>query len=383
MLPPNLTMTELPTYLRSLNTLTTQRVRFTLMDLSHNVLRDIHPLALDGQVDFNDDDAADVVRTLQAGFFDPDHALELDTDAPTDGVAGMNRLVRVTVSHWVEPLDRWVSVSVFTGRPSVIGRDGEKVVLRAQDKACLHLRTAPADTIKKGTPVVKAIRDGLYAAGERFFRFPSTGSVKDRVTHDTAVGGRADEHQPWKVWRRLAHDAGLQLFYDGAGYAVLRPYPAGAPLATWSASSLTSNVQTETDLTAIRNRVIAHGHKKSVHTETAPASHPLSPRNLAVNGEPWVNAYHVDAPHLRGAALARHARRILVQQLTQGVSVKASVVPLFHLDPLDHCRIVKVEGAVSFNLHDASVALGPDGDMSIGAQRRVRRASAGRIGVAA
>jgi len=223
----------------------------------------------------------------------------------------------------------------------------------------------------------------MYAAGERFFRFPSTGSVRDRVTHDTAVGGRADEHQPWKVWRRLAHDAGLQLFYDGAGYAVLRPYPSGAPLATWTASSLTSNVQTETDLTSIRNRVIAHGHKKSVHTETAAASHPLSPRNLAVNGAPWVNAYHVDAPHLRGAALARFARRILAQQLTQGVSVKASVVPLFHLDPLDPCVIRKVEGAVSFSLHDASFPLGADGDASIGAQKRVRRASAGRIGVAA
>ena len=166
-MPPSLLPSEYPAYMRALSTQTEQRVWFTLMTLDHTVLRAIHPVALDGQVDFNDDDSADVLRRLQVGFYDPDHALRLDSDAPTDGVAGANRLIKATVAHKVEELGRWVPVDCFTGRPSVIARDGAKVTIQAQDKSCLFLRNRKTDTIKKGERVVTAIRNRLAHPGDK------------------------------------------------------------------------------------------------------------------------------------------------------------------------------------------------------------------------
>lgn len=378
-LPPDLHAADYPTYTAAMNTQTLQRTTFTWMDLAHTVLRDIHPIVLTGQVDFADDNAADVLTTLAAGFYDVDHALEVDSDSPSDGVAGMNRLIRATVSHYIDPLARWVSVPVFTGRPSVITRDGEQVTISAQDKACFHLRTVKAHKIDKGTPVIKAIHDGLYATGERFFRFPPTHSIPDRVSKDTTIGGPDTDHQPWKVWRKLAKDAGLQLYPDGAGYFVLRKYPTGTPLVTWDARNLTSNVVAETDLTEIHNQVIAHGHKKETFTATAKASHDLSPRNLAINDVPWTNTLHVDAPHLRGKALERFAYRHLAKALTEGVKVTGNVVPIFHAAPLDRARVTTRQGAVSFALRDATMPLESDADMPIGTQLHVPRAAVGLV----
>lgn len=383
MMPSGLLPSEMPAYLRGLNSQAAQRVTFTLMKLDHTVLRDLRPVALDGQVDFNDDGSADVLRRLQAGFFDPDHALHLDADSPTDGVAGMNRLIRVTVSHLIEELGRWVSVPVFTGRPSVIARDGAKVMVQAQDKACLHLRNAPIDYISRNTPVIAAIHDGLYAAGERFFRFPPVHSVPDKVLKHTVVGGPNDEHQPWKVWRKLAHDAGLQLYPDGAGYFVLRPYPYSDPTVTWDASNLTSNVQTETDLTTIRNRVVVNGHGHQVGRATAQAGEEFSPAHLAIGDENWVNIAFLDATNLRGHRLDKFATKQLAKVLTETTTVRMNVAPMFHLDPLDWCAVNLASGRLGFALREASLPLGDDSDMPIGSQKRVRSASAGRIGVAA
>lgn len=384
MWPPDLLAPQRAAYIRALHSQTAQVTTFSVLNLAHEIQRDIHPIALDGQVDLANDSEADILRTLQAGFFDPDHALRLDSDAPSAGVSGMNMLIRVTVSHYVDTLDRWVSTPLFTGRPSVIGRDGARVALQAQDKACLYLANCPGGKIRKGARVITAIHDVLYALGERFFRFPSATSVTDRVTKDTRYGGGDEDKQPWKVLRKLAHDAGLQLYPDPEGYMVLRPYPAGSPQITWDASTLTANVQTETDLTAIRNRVIATGHKGVKKTADLVASDKHSPRTLA-NGPaevPWVNAHYPSATNLRGAKLTAFAKRELTRVVTQGVNVRMSVVPVFHLEPLDRCAVLLAEGSEVFALQDASIPLGAESDMSVGSQKRVRNPSAGRIGVA-
>src|SRR4051812_8293389 len=162
MWPPDLAAADRRTYIRALHGQTAQVTRFVVTDLAHRVIRDIRPIALDGQVDINNDSSADVLRTLQAGFFDPDHALQQDTNSASDGVTGMDRLFRVTVSHYIEPLGRFVATPVFMGRPSVIGRDGARVIVQAQDKSCIYLANCPGGIIKKGARVVKAIHDVLY-----------------------------------------------------------------------------------------------------------------------------------------------------------------------------------------------------------------------------
>lgn len=384
MMPHTLSPADYLTYLQALNTQTAQRVSFTLMQLDHTPLHYLDPVALDGQVDFADPDADDqTLRSMQAGFFDPDHALYLDTDAPTDGVAGMNRLIRATVSHRVDALDKWVSVHAFTGRPAVVGRDGSRVTLQVHDKSALHLRTVPTSTIDKNTNIVKAIHDGLYAAGERFFRFPVAGSVKAKVLHDVPVGGPNEDRMPWKVWRKLARDAGLQLFYDGAGFAVLRRIPTGTPLVWFDATNVTSNLQTETDLTGVRNAVVANGHKKERDRVDAARSEEFSAFKLRVGSQNWVNLFYTDETDLRGKKLTAYAKSVLARKLTETTTVQASVAPLFHLDPLDRLGARLASGPLEFSLREASVPFSDGGDMSIGAKKRVRRAAAGRLGVAA
>lgn len=384
MWPPDLPTAQRPAYIRALHSQTAQVTTFTMLDLAHNVSRDLHPVALDGQVDINNDSEADVLRTMQAGFYDPDHVLHAGTDMPSDGSVAINMLVRATVSHYVDALGRWVSTPVFTGRPSVIGHEGgARWVLQAQDKACLYLVNCAGGKINKGTRVIQAITNVLRALGERFFRFPPVTSISNRVAKDIRFGGGDEDKQPWKVLRKIAHDAGLQLYFDPEGYACLRKYPTGSPQITWDASTMTAQVQTDIDLTAIKNRVIATGHKARTVANLA-ATHPFSPRSLA-NGPaavPWVNAHYASSPHLRGLKLAQFATRELDRVVTQGVSVRMSVVPVFHLEPLDRCAVILAEGSELFALQDASIPLGADSDMSIGSQKRVRNPKAGRIGVA-
>ena len=391
---PGFTAAEVAAYERALRTHAGVATTVQMMDLSHHLIASVTPVSLDGQVNVSENDG--VVRTLNMGFLDPDRALRLDGDVPSAGVAGMNRLIRVTQYVQVEELDRWLGVAVFTGRPSLLERDGDVVTVTAQSKECLHLHTVPGFTIRKGASVAGAIRYILAAAGETRFRIPS--GIPDRLPTAIQVGGQDTEQQPWTVARRLAASLGMQLFYDNWGFVVLRQFPqdyAWTLVEHGEDANTLSRVRTSTDLTSIRNRVVVIGHtteikgRKGVPSRSsrplvkvlhAPEDHPFSEQSLAVNGVPWIDAAYYDEPNLHTTSqVLRFGSAQLTRLLAESTHVQTTMVPIFHLDPMDLLQMRSATGTFGFRFRSGSIPLGASAEgMSVGWINTVRAASAGR-----
>lgn len=383
-----LTATERKAYFAALgsDTQVVQEVR--LLTLSHKLVATVTPVALDGQVNYTGASRG-VTRTLQVGFSDPDHAIALDSESPSAGVAGMNRLIQVRTHVLVPALDRWVACGTFVGRPSVLSRDGDVVTVEADSKECLHMRTIAAGHIKKGSNYVGSIKYLLRLSGETRFRLPT--GIKRRLSGNVHYGGTDSNRTPWHMACVLAGHLGYQLFYDGDGYACLRRPPA-TPAWTLTESgegaNLLTRVKRTTNLTTVRNRVVVTGRKgnkaftRVVDAHTYWPTHPFTARNLAVNGTSWYDAEYVDDPnlHTTGQAIT-YGRNRLKSLLTENTSVSANAIPVWHLEPGD--LVAMHAGGVSWNHRwsEASVPLGPaDEGMSVGFMQRVRSASAGRVG---
>lgn len=381
---------------KTLTTTADIRVQILQLDLSHNLVSTVDHAGIDGQVNIVEADQPGVVRTLQMGFIDFDRALRVDGSAPSAGVGGLDRLIRINVYARSEAAG-WLGGPAFTGRPNSIERDGDVVTLEAQSKECLHLNNVDAYTIRKGTVTVEAIRSILARNGETRFRFPA--GARARLPGNVTVGGPDDNFRPWLVAWRLARSLGLQLFYDVHGYACLRAYPASY---AWrlteqgTGANLLSRVKTNTDLTTVKNRVVVRGHtvptkkkkgKPAVKSKVvtgvavAPASHPLSAQTLAVNGKPWYNTAFYDEPNIHTAAAVKaFANARLSELLTLSTDVQTTMIPVWHLEPLDLLALRTAAGAVDFRLRDASIPLGPsETGMSVGYIQRVRSSSAGRL----
>lgn len=367
------------------NCLVTREVK--LLDLSHRLISSVTPVALDGQVNFTDGDT--VSRTLQMGFLDPDRALVLDGNAPSEGVAGLNRLIQVTMHVYVTELGRWVGCDVFTGRPSQVDRDGDTVTVEAQGKEILHLRATAEYTIPKGTYRAAAIRKILTNAGETRFRFPpnATGGKLPKALH---VGGREEIRQPWQVARRLARlmPGDYQLDYDGSGYAWLRKLTAARAhtlVEQGPGANLTGRVKTTTDMKTLRNRVIVTGKRESgaafsVDPIVAPASHPYSAQSLKIGSTPWYSTAFHDTSDLESKAeLRAFGNARLKEHLAQSVNVQGTAVPVWHLDPGDTIGLESTTASFDFRWTEGSVPLGVGGDMTVGYQWPVRSATAGTI----
>lgn len=356
-----------------------------LLTLSGRYMTALRPVGIDGQINFLNED---INRTLQLGLFDPDHRLHLDSAAPTDGALGLNRLIQIRHGLYVPSLAKWIWVDAFTGRPSVVDRDGDSIVIEAQGKECRHLRGVPSATIPKGIPVVRAIREGLQAAGEVRTAIPSATVIKTKVGKNTPIGGPNPENQPWKVWKRLAASAGCQLYMDGSGIPTLRRIPQ-KPSFTWTEDTILSRIKVGNDLTTIRNRVVASGAKKVRAVANANGSNPFSAKNLASGGVPWSNTEFFDNPGLTTNAKAQvFANQKLRELLTEQIDVSFDAIPVYHVNPGDVCRVEHPDGAFDFVFREgaAPIMASPgEGEqegfpMSIGTLKRVRRAAAGRIG---
>lgn len=367
------------------------RILVEQFDLSHNLLASLAPVQLDGQINVTGGETDTIARTLQMGFLDPDHTLVMDSDMPTDGVGGIDRLLRV--STYLRGRDHiWLGAPAATMRPSAFARNGDTVTVEAQSKECLHLRLVSPYTIPKGTPHVAAIRRILELGGETRFRFPPNTTMK--LAAAVTVGGPDETLMPWKVAWRLARDLGMQLYFDTTGYACLRKAPTAA---AWRLvqSGLGANMLTapriSVDMSEIRNRVVVTG--KTIATKRSksrtitspqalPASHPFSAQSLAQNGVPWYRTEFYTSDTLRSqGALDAFAKQQLTEWSTQKVSIEASALPVWHLMSNDLIEVHTANGEVyEQRLQSSSIPLGPsETGMTIGYEARVRSAAAGRI----
>lgn len=367
--------------------------RVSQLTLSHDLVCEVSTQFLDGQINIVDGGGDGVTRTLQAGFSDPDHTLRLDSDSPSAGVGGLDRLIQVQTAVRAFGWSSWLTAPSFLGRPSSVARDGDSVTIEVQDKACLHLKGVSPYTIPKRTNTVEAIRSILVRNGETRFRFPS--GTTYRMTFGVHIGGPDEDRQPWKVAVRLARSIGYQLYYDTLGFACLRLVPQAD---AWdlvehgpTANTLT-RVKLTTDLTRVRNRVVVtgrghpprRGHSSQVLTAVAvaPTAHPLSAESLATNGVAWHNTAFFDEPDIHTQADAdKFATARLNELLDEQTSVETTAMPAWHLEAKDRISLKTAKGdAVRFRLLDASFPLGPnESGMTIGYTQTVRSPAAGRL----
>lgn len=389
---PGLSSADSESYTRALLNGTQIYFRFLQMTLSHVLVNTLDTMKIDGQINVVDGTTDGVTRTLQMGFLDPDHALRLDSDSPSSGMGGVDRLVQVATFAFCPDVNRWIGAYAFTGRPSVLSRNGDTVTVEAQDKSCLHRNKVGAYTIAKNTNVVAAIRSILARNGEVRFRFPAGYAAKlPAVVH---VGGADDDRVPWKVAFRLAASIGLQLYFDNQGFACLRVLPM---TPTWTLretgdyANMLAKPAINTDLTTIKNRVVATGKTKPakkgakaknlIAEALPPITHPYHPAKLAQNGVAWVDTEYVDAPNLyTQAQLNARARAVLNEKLIQQVGFEGRAMPWWHSSARDYIDVQTGSGTFTTRLDNGSFPLGPSADgATIGFTWRVRSPSAGHL----
>jgi hypothetical protein len=392
-------------YTDSLNTDCEIAYQIHNLDLSHQLVASIEPVLLDGQLDYTGGDTDTVTQMCTLNFLDPDRTLRLDGTNPGAGVGGLDRLIQVKSYVRSELTDgRWIGAYAFTGRPSRVGRAGDTINLVAESKECLHLRGVDRAYVEKGSWVITAIKWILQKGGETRFRFPGVaafGKLPKRIYY----GGPDEAMQPWKVAWKLARGIGLQLFFDKTGFACLRKIPQ-SPM--WTVREQTtrdgranalSPINSDTDLTTLRNRVITRGMttppaakkgqpaqeaKPVVGGWTAPWTERNSPSALMQNGVPWSNTaeYDESTVHTKAQADAFSQARG-GELLTLQTGVQTTILPLWHADPMDLFRILANNGAdFLIRLLDGTAPIGPtDGNtgMTVGYNQKVRKATAGRL----
>lgn len=388
---PALSNADFNRYLDALGDHSLHRVSFTMMTLNHRIITSVRPLALDGQVNYHRG-AENWDRVLSASFLDPDHALGLDADAPTDGMGGTNRYLQVRHSVFVPALDQWVASHVITAWPGggVVKRDGDRMVVEAPDKMSRHMRHSTPGSIAGSRYVVVAIRELLELSGETRFRFPSPAQFGARLPKAVPFGGPEDDLMPGRVARRLAAEYGLELFYDGAGWAVLRRPPSGVAMRLREVEML-EPVSTTVDHTRMRNRVrvtaparVPKGKKpKSIMGFAGlPASHAYSPHTMGVNGKLWQNNEFVELSRVSSKArVDRVAAAILNNKSVQRDDLQITAMPFFHGEPGDLLVVDLGSGERTTRLREASLPLLPTGDgegMTIGWQKILRNPRVGR-----
>lgn len=357
------TTTERKAFEAALRRSHTRRITVSVTNLDGHVLSTLTPVLVDGQVVVDYD--AETTRAATLTFLDPSRALNFDTDSPDDGAVYADRMIRITYSVHVEALGRYVSVVIFHGPVTKLDRSGDVVNLEAQGKETLA-RGAIWRTLslKKGSFVTTAIKMLLHdRAGETRFSFVN---LPHRLPKTRSLDRYAEI---WATARSLAHSVNRQLYYDGAGTAILRAFPRSV-LYTFSdgtGGDVVGEVQVSYSLDDVKNVVVVVGGKPkgAKHrvraTATAPSSHPLSPARLGPSGNPRRLVEVMEDDSVRSVKAAKQrAHDLLDDRLREVVEVTFDALPVPHLDPGDLVRIKTEDFTTSFRLRRFSIPLGSD-----------------------
>ncbi len=329
----------------------------------HEPVAEVTAVTLPGaQFNFPGEDA-EVSRTLQLDLYDPDHALQLDSDSPADGAVYADRFVRVTQTIASPLLAVPASVYAFTGPLVQFKRNGDVVSVEAQGKEQRARTDVPSLVCQKGMYVVDTIEKIMVqACGESVGRLSFPSNLTEKIPNVVTVG-RVEELWPWTVCLKLARSIGKQLFYNGEGVLVLREAPA-APVFTFTPLG---PVAVEHDWSTVYNRVDVKG-RRTVSAIAQLITHPFSPSRMGRNGVDWQRTLFVSddkiATNVQAVTVANNE---LAKASSQDLKVQATVVPVWHLDPLDKGLV----GEHVVTLMDASVPLTGE-NMTIGETERVR-----------
>lgn len=352
-----------------------------LVDLMHRPIQDLSDMRTAGNVQVNATTEG-VTRSLSLDLYDPTDVLNLSSAEVT--TAGMNRMIEVTKGIYVEEMGAWADFPVFAGPISKPKRQGDVLVIEAQDKASMALDEGRTFVARKGWNAGTAIRKIMAdLLGETRFRIASTAT---RLGRDYAIGEGAS---PWSVVQAIARSLGWVAFYDAAGYLVCRPRSTTSvfTFAAGPQGSLLGGIEFGYWDRQIYNRVRIKGGKISkvqiIAIATVAAAHPLAPGKLGRSGKArFLTRTITDTSIKTFAAATALASRKVNELAVQQLSASGEAVPIWHLQEYDTVTVIDPDSGASVrtSLTEFTIPLTCAGTMALGyASRSARSRLAARV----
>lgn len=363
MIALGLNSTDLRLFNLSLSTHHSVRVTVQMLSLTHAYLGDLTSRLLDGQVNIDAD--AEVTRSATLQLNDPDHTLQLDSTAPTDGALFYDRMIRVVYSVKSELLPRWVDVPIFCGPITHMARTADVVNVECQGKEVLHLPPAVAwftHTYAKGWARAALVRTLMVDyAGESKFSIPAFGDKTSAAVNVTS------ESNLWAVVKAVNGSfATRHLFYDGRGVLVMRSTPKTSTYTfkTGPGGNITTVPQITYDLANVRNVVRVKGAipkgKKSPVTATVglPSTHPLNHYRMGRNGKPRALLEVVTDDNIKTTTDAKRVATARVNALArEAVDVQFDALVVPHLEPEDIYTLKTADVSMTARYKRATIPL--------------------------
>ncbi len=348
------------------------KIRVRLLDLNHNYLRDLTRNFVGGQVTI--DANAEVTRALDLTLFDPLGKIHIDPDSPHRTSVFIADMISIVYVVMTPDKSEVFEVPVFCGPIDRVDRDDMFLNVKCLGKESLSITNLwRARVFKKDqekTFVIKKILTELV--GETRL---SINDRKAKLPNDEKLS-RASK--PWKVAKKIASSMGLQLFYDGRGYATLRKRSRN-PVFTFTDRNMTSRPTMGYDLSTCINAVDVIGKKpkkakKKIHYRVvADRSHPLSPWRLGRGGVPRYLWTTIQDDGIRTLKEAKEVGdRTLHLGLLAAVTVKFDGLPEPRLQEGDICEVKSEVLSTKFPIKQMTIPLVAGDDATYGYLKRHR-----------
>jgi hypothetical protein len=351
--------------------------RVYVLDMNMQVKSEITRFLLDGHVDI--DAEADITRSAEVKLLDMDAGLDHDFDSPAEGGVLPTRMIRIVheIARFGGP---WAyAIPLFTGPVWKTDREGGILTIVGQGKESLSGKGIFYPwSASAGWKRTDLIRYALQRfTGEVNFKFPATSPTMGAAWAIAA----GDPLMP--ALRTVARNGGYNLFYDGMGYAVMRPMN-GPVVFTFDGTVATDMPNPSFSLEDLTNvvRVIGGAPKgyagKYTYEAFPDPAHPLHPANLAINGAPRYFPEIIEDDALNTVALVQGtAITVLNEGLTYSYDAEFSAKIIPFLEEMDRYRISTESMFGDRILKKMTIPLVGDGEMSVGYLSTSSRGPAG------
>lgn len=376
--------------LKRLNTLLTEphkvSVRVLLMNLEHNLLRDLTSVFMDGSVTM--DTSGDFSRSCEVNLVDPFQQLGLDPGDPSTAIFPTRML---QVWYDVAELDdsfTW-RIPLFTGPINKVSRNGIFLDVECMGKEMLASSNIWAGmTLPKGLNKRECIVKIMTQLGGESVNYMNISSTPGVLRDDLSVK-RSSDNTPWRQAKRLASSVNFQLYYNGLGILMGMPW-GGSEVFQFNENYLITPIQVDYNLEDLINAVqVTGGTPKGakdpvVARVVAIATHPLSPWALQRNGVPRFLPEFVEDDDLTTQDdVNDRAWTVLINHIFGGVTLAADSMVVPYLEEGDlvsyyttHLYAINRLNKFTIPLTGApTMALGYDARFTRGVLKRKRKKS--------
>lgn len=314
-------------------------VTIRILDTTHNYIADVSSMLVDGQVTF-DAGATDSDRSLDLTLLDPLKSVQLDPQSPSPVSLYVANMISIMYSVRNPATGVQYNIPVFCGPVNKVDRNG--IFLNVK---CLGKEVLSSDTMwygrghAPGNKITDIIRVMLQESGETKMDIPDLANTVGYVYFDRNTDVAKST---WGACKWLASLIGYQLYYDGRGVAVMKPYES-FPVMTFNDRNIKTKPQYGYDLQKLSNCVLVIGGEQGPgqprieYRLVAPDTHPLSPRNVGRNGQPrYINPIVIDDSNITSIYQAQQvAQNELNDALLMTINAAFDTLPIPILEPND------------------------------------------------